>query len=444
MTPPRNFGTLLDRRQSAAVRESLRNDLGAHPEWADLWNLHGLLEAYEGNLEKGRASFAEALRRNSTYRVARANLVWAELLAGEGTTAADDLEHATVIGAVRTLLQGSSPKAGWSDGSPAAAFLSAALSARSGTAADVDGALEKLRALLPGADDLLETAELMAGGRVDTRLLADIGRPERMNPGFADLLRRAGRLESLSGRDIDALRLHALAALFEGGSAAFLVEESEIAARNGRSDEALDLLQEAVHCRSDWARARAALGYELSRRGRALEAIEHLREAIRLEPRWADAHYQYGLLLHAAGRNEDAMRAMESALGINPSYVVARIALANLLFETSRPADAAPHFERIFEEGMDTPFLAGRFGYSLHAAGDRNRAEELFLDTISKDRNRPELLALYGQFLAETDRRLEARTVWERALATNPPDRIRAEIETMRAEVSVEDRRNQA
>lgn len=136
------------------------------------------------------------------------------------------------------------------------------------------------------------------------------------------------------------------------------------------------------------------------------------------------------------------MRAMESALGINPSYVVARIALANLLFETSRAADAAPHFERIFEEGMDTPFLAGRFGYSLHAAGDRNRAEELFLDTISKDRNRPELLALYGQFLAETDRRLEARTVWERALATNPPDRIRAEIETMRAEVAVEDRRN--
>jgi tetratricopeptide (TPR) repeat protein len=284
----------------------------------------------------------------------------------------------------------------------------------------------------------------MPDGRLDARAFADIGRPERMNPGLGDLLRRAGRLESLVGRDVDALRLHALAGLFEGGQSAFLVEEAEIASRGGRSDEALDLLLESARIRPDWARARAALGYELSRRGRALEAIEHLREAVRLEPRWADVQYQFGLLLHAAGRNEDAMRAMETALGINPSYIVARIALANLLFDTRRAADAAPHFERIFEEGMNTPFLAGRFGYALHAAGDRNRAEELFLDSIAKDRNRAELLALYGQFLAETDRRLEARTVWDRALATNPPDRIRAEIETMRAEVSVEERRNDA
>src|SRR5262245_66547719 len=105
MTPPRNFGTLLDRRQSAAVRESLRNDLGAHPEWADLWNLHGLLEAYEGNLEKGRASFAEALRRNSTYRIAKENLVWAGLLAGESATGLEDLDNATVNGVVRPLYQ---------------------------------------------------------------------------------------------------------------------------------------------------------------------------------------------------------------------------------------------------------------------------------------------------------------------------------------------------
>jgi tetratricopeptide (TPR) repeat protein len=442
MTSPHPPRPLLERRQALAVRDSLRDDLGSHPEWPDLWNLHGLLEAFEGNLEKARTSFAEGLRRNPSYRAARSNLAWVELLTGGSPVGTDEMDHGTVLGAVRTLLHGLPPRAGWAERDASAAFFAAALAARSGPAALFDDAIARLRALLPGMDELLERSELSAPQGVEARALEDLGRPERMNPGFADLLRRAGRLESIGGRDPEALRLHALAALFEGGQAAFLVEEAEIAARAGRSDEALDSLRKAVRGRPDWAHARAALGYELSRRGRADEALANLAEALRLEPRWADVRYQYGLLLHAGRRDEDAVRAMESALAINPSYVVARIALANLLFESDRAADAVPHYERVLEEGMDTPFLAGRFGYALHAAGDRNRAEELFLEAIAKDRNRPELLALYGQFLAETDRRLEARTVWDRALATSPPDRVRAEIETMRAEVSVEDRRH--
>jgi len=433
---------MLEARHVAAVRESLRHELGDHPEWPDLWNLHGLLEAYEGNLEKARASFTEALRRNPSYRAARSNLAWLDLLGGGSPVGTDEMDHAAVLGAVRTSLHGLPPRAGWADRDPAAAFFAVALAARSRPAGAFDDAVGRLRALLPGADDLLEAARLADGPAVDPRAFEDIGRPERMNPGFAELLRRAGRLESVAGRDADALRLHALGALLDGGPAAFLVEEAEIAGRGGRVDEALDLLHEAVRIRPAWAPGRAALGYELSRRGRAAEALEHFGEAVRLEPRWADVRYQYGLLLHATGRNVDAVATMHDALAINPTYVVARIALANLLFESGHAGEAAPHYERVLEEGMDTPFLAGRFGYSLHAAGDRNRAEELFLDAIAKDRNRPELLALYGQFLAETERRLEARTVWDRARATSPPDRVRAEIETMRADIWAEERRH--
>lgn len=440
MITPRPTRPMLEARQTAVVRESLRTDFGAHPEWPDLWNLHGLLEAYEGNLEKARSSFAEALRRNPTYRAARSNLAWLELLTGGSPIGTEEMDHGAVLGAVRTLLHGLPPRAGWADRDPSAAFFAVGLAARSGPVAELDDALGRLRAIVPGAEELLEAADLAAGPNIDALVLRDFGRPERMNPGFSDLLRAAGRLEALTGRDLAALRLHALAALFDGGLAAYLVEEAEVAARGGRHDESLDLLLEAVRLRPDMAPARAALGFELSRRGRAEEALEHLGQAVRLQPRWADVRYQFGLLLHGVGRNDDAIRAMDEALAINPSYVVARIALANLLFESNRPAEAAPHFERVLEEGMDTPFLAGRFGYALHAAGHRNRAEELFLNAIAKDRNRPELLALYGQFLAETDRRLEARTVWDRALAIGPPDRVRAEIETMRAEISVEDR----
>ena len=442
MTPPNPSHSMLEPRHVATLRESLRNDLGAHPEWPDLWNLHGLLEAHEGNLEKARASFAEALRRNPSYRAATRNLAWVELLAGGSPVGTEEMDHGAVLGAVRTLLHGLPPRATWADRDPSAMFLATALAARTGSAASLDDALGRLRAVLDGADRLLEAAGRAGNGRVLPGALDEFARPERMNPGFAELVRRAGRLESIGGRDDDALRLHATAALLDGGRPSYLVECADLAARAGRLDESLALLTEAVRARPGWARARAALGYELSRRGSAADSLEHFAEAVRLEPRWADVRYQYGLLLHAMGRNDDAVNAMESALAINPKYLVARIALANLLFDEHRAAEAAPHFERVLEDGMDTPFLAGRFGYSLHAAGDRNRAEELFLEAIAKDRGRPELLALYGQFLVETDRRYEARMVWDRALAMGPPDRVRAEIETMRSEIAVPERRS--
>lgn len=442
MSVPGPARPLLESRQVAALRESLRHDLGAHPEWPDLWNLHGLLEAHEGNLEKARSSFSEALRRNAAYRAATRNLAWVELLSGGSPVGTDEMDHGAVLGAVRTILHGLPPRTGWADRDPSAAFLAAALAARSGRAAQLDDAIGKLRAVLDGTDELLEAAGLADAGRIQPGGLDELARPERMNPGLAELLHRAGRLESIAGRDADALRLHALAALLDGGRAAFLVERAEITSRAGSADEALQLLRDAAAARPGWARARAALGYELSRRGQAEESLEHFAEAARLEPRWADVRYQQGLLLHATGRNAEAVVAMEAALAINPGYVVARIALANLLFDAHRAAEAAPHYERVLEEGMDTPFLAGRFGYALHAAGDRNRAEELFLEAIAKDRRRPELLALYGQFLVETDRRYEARMVWDRALASNPPDRVRAEIETMRAEIAIPERRN--
>ena len=44
-------GGLLRPTQVAALREALCADLSHYTHWADLWNLHGLLEAWEGNLE---------------------------------------------------------------------------------------------------------------------------------------------------------------------------------------------------------------------------------------------------------------------------------------------------------------------------------------------------------------------------------------------------------
>ena len=89
----------------------------------------------------------------------------------------------------------------------------------------------------------------------------------------------------------------------------------------------------------------------------------------------------------------------------------------------SRPAS------EVLDEGFQTPLLSGRFGYAVHAAGHRTQAEEVFLKAITYDKDRAEILCLYGLFLAETDRVVEARAVWERARATDPPEDIRRRLD---------------
>jgi tetratricopeptide (TPR) repeat protein len=443
VTETRHPAALLDSRQTGALREDLTRRLRLHPQWPDLWNQRGLLHAHERDLKKAESDFVEAERRHRDYVNARANRSWVACLLG---TPAPALSSRTppltkaALGFVRNLAAGAAPSADWTEDDPGMAFL-ALLHAAGGHGPDsVERAHARLLQVAPESDRLLQAAGWMESGHVSVRALRGLSHPERMNPGFADLLLRASYLDAMAGRNAEAERLQAAAALYRGDIALYLVEQGETASRRGDSDTALALLREAVERNPDWHRAHQSLGYECSARGIVGEALHNLAEAVRLAPRYADVHYQYGLLLHAADMNEEATDAMGRAVAANPTYLVARIALANLLFEADRAAEAAPHYEHVLEAGIETPALAGEFGYALHAAGHRNRAEELFLDAIARHRNRPELLAHYGQFLMETDRSLEAKAVWDRALESNPSDRLRVELETLLDEIPTDRR----
>jgi len=437
MTHPSRPAPLFDRRESTALREELAATARAHPEWPDVWNLRGLLEAHDGDLRAARAAFEEALARHRSYGDAQVNLAWIDALAGRpvraGASRAVDEAAATWLGFVRNVVAGVDAGLEGGRAFPGLDFLALLHAAAGADSTRIATLRERLERSLPGADRLLSAAGFLEAGHLATHTMRPFSHPERYNPGFAPLLLRAARNEGASGRTDAARRLHALAALYRGRLALFLVTEGEAASRRQDPDRSLELLREAVAASPDWHRAHQALGYELSVRGIVGEALHHLAEATRLAPRFPDVLYQYGLLLHAAGMNGEAMDVMGRALSANPRYHVARIALANLLFEADRAAEAAPHYEHVLDSGIETPLLAGQFGYSLHRAGDRNRAEELFLEAIARHRSRPELLAYYGRFLAETNRQLEANTVWERALASGPTPRLREEIEGMMA-----------
>ncbi len=435
--------------QTAALRETICADLSHHADWADRWNLHGLLEAWEGRFAKAADSFGHAMKLSPGYGTARWNLRWTAILAGTGTASlpgqpnhgsTDPEQPEELLGVSRNLQAGVVVPDMTGSIGPASRFFALALAACRRDDGAVQRALEDYREAVPTASELLATAGLAhADGTLRHSRLAEIAEAGRLNPNFRELFRCAGHIEDQAGQEDEARRLFALAALFSGSPAAFHVDLGEIASRRGKPNEAFRFLERAVTEAPDWEKPHLLLGFEHSLAGNPAAALPSLERAAALRPRWPDVLYQLGLVQHALGRNEASIRTFENAVGINPEYLVARIALANLLFEANRGGEAVPHYERILDEGMTTPTLVGRFGYALHAGGARIRAEEIFLEAIGRDPGRPEILALYGLFLAETDRKLEARTVWDRAMESSPGPEIRERIEEMRIDISVEE-----
>ena len=101
----------------------------------------------------------------------------------------------------------------------------------------------------------------------------------------------------------------------------------------GRVDEAIPQLQEALHLDPAHAEAHSNLGVALARRGRTAEAIEHYRESLRLDPRQTQAYSNLGNALLAQGHVSEAIAQFEAALALDPSDPQARTNLAGAFVE---------------------------------------------------------------------------------------------------------------
>jgi tetratricopeptide (TPR) repeat protein len=95
-------------------------------------------------------------------------------------------------------------------------------------------------------------------------------------------------------------------------------------ASNGRNDEAIQQLTEAVRLEADFAFAHNRLALALDRRGHSPEVTQHLAEVVRLMPTSAEAYSNLGVSLAQDGRNADAIEAFSQAVLLNPADATAR------------------------------------------------------------------------------------------------------------------------
>jgi predicted TPR repeat methyltransferase len=114
-----------------------------------------------------------------------------------------------------------------------------------------------------------------------------------------------------------------------------------LAHQQGKSDEALALIERSlalVPDQSDWY---SNQGIVFQSGGRMDEAVEAYRHAIAIDPAHANAHSNLGVALRSAGKESEAEAAYRAAIRLNPDHIDAYVNLGILLNASHRTEEAA-------------------------------------------------------------------------------------------------------
>ncbi|MBN1841902.1 MAG: tetratricopeptide repeat protein [Deltaproteobacteria bacterium] len=158
-------------------------------------------------------------------------------------------------------------------------------------------------------------AALMTRGRVK-EAITHFSRAVQVNPDYDDArknLRIALQQTDGSG---DRAKAHNSRAIALAGE--------------GKLDEAVAHLAEALRCRPEFAEAHYNMGNALAGLAKLDEAIVHYLEAVRIRPDYAEAHNNLGIALAQHGKPKEAMNHFFQALQIRPSFSEARNNLIRL------------------------------------------------------------------------------------------------------------------
>ncbi len=181
-------------------------------------------------------------------------------------------------------------------------------------------ALTGLTLVILGAAPLETTHNLM------TRLALNAGRPD-----LAEYyLRMATYLQPDYARIYDAL-----------GYSLFI---------QGKEEEALAVLTQAVSLDAEDAAAQNNLGVALLQRAQIKKAIEHMQKAVDLHPDSPEAYFNLGNAYLVAGDLEEAARQYRMAFDLDASQLEAKALWAGILLKKNQVDDARQAWEQVLAE----------------------------------------------------------------------------------------------
>jgi predicted TPR repeat methyltransferase len=123
----------------------------------------------------------------------------------------------------------------------------------------------------------------------------------------------------------------------------------------GKLELAVATYQRAIAIDPSHANAYSNLGVVLRATGRTSESETAYREAIRLNPRHIDAYTNLGILLNALNRTEEAARCFSTVITLGPRHREARKLLALAHCTLGETGEAIKLYEKWLEEEPDDP-----------------------------------------------------------------------------------------
>jgi tetratricopeptide (TPR) repeat protein len=160
---------------------------------------------------------------------------------------------------------------------------------------------------------------------------------------------------------------------------------------------------------------------EASKNGKAEEAITHLRNAIAIYPQYLMAHNDLGAQLLELNRLDDAEKELRSALDIDPAAFNPTLNLGIVLIKKHEIQSAIAVLEKATSMQSQSPAARFFYGMALSGASESERAEKEFIAayTLGGDQY-AEALFYLGRIYLDRGDRTAARQNLERFLRVAP------------------------
>ena len=157
-----------------------------------------------------------------------------------------------------------------------------------------------------------------------------------------------------------------------------------IAAREGRTDDAISNFHEALRLSPEFVIALVNLGNAYRQKHQWEEAGRALEQALAVTPEEPEANYSLGMVFAQTGDNERAYEYLQKALQYRPGYPEALNNLGVLYLRTKRRDQAVASFEECIRvsPGFDQSYLNLANVYAIE--GDAEKARAVLLELLNQ------------------------------------------------------------
>jgi protein O-mannosyl-transferase len=166
--------------------------------------------------------------------------------------------------------------------------------------------------------------------------------------------------------------------------------------RQGKVDEAVAQLRQAVARFPDNSLAQLNLGAALSRQGQFDEARQHLQRAIEINPRQSTGHVAMAHLLIRQNKFDDAREELERAVAIDPYSAAARNDLGSILVNLGKTEDAITQFQTALDLEPDSVLAHTNLALALARLGRTGEALAHYRRALQLDPNNLDALQALG------------------------------------------------